>query len=89
MDFEKVYVTYFNDVYRYLYRLSGDAHIAEEFTAETFFKALRSLDSFRGECDMRVWLCQIAKNLYYNALRKNKKFVSIEDVEIGSVLPLE
>ena len=89
MGFEKVYVTYFNDVYRYLYRLSGNAHIAEEFTAEIFFKALCSLDSFRGECDMRVWLCQIANNLYYNALRKNKKFVSIEDVEIGSVLPLE
>ena len=61
MDFEQVYVSYFNDVYRYLYRLSGDTHIAEEFTAETFFKALRSLDTFRGECDMRVWLCQIAK----------------------------
>ena len=89
MDFEKVYVTYFNDVYRYLYRLSGDAHIAEEFTAETFFKVLRSLNTFRGECDMRVWLCQIAKNLYYNALRKHKKLISIEDMGIGSLVEFE
>lgn len=89
MDFEQVYVSYFNDVYRYLYRLSGDTHIAEEFTAETFFKALRSLDTFRGECDMRVWLCQIAKNLYYNALRKNKKQISIEDMGIDFFVKFE
>ena len=89
MDFEQVYVSYFNDVYRYLYRLSGDAHIAEEFTAETFFKVLRSLDTFRGECDMRVWLCQIAKNLYYNALRKHKKLISIEDMGIDFFVEFE
>lgn len=89
MDFEQVYVSYFNDVYRYLYRLSGDTHIAEEFTAETFFKALRSLDTFRGECDMRVWLCQIAKNLYYNALRKHKKQISIEDMGIDFFVEFE
>ena len=89
MDFEQVYVSYFNDVYRYLYRLSGDTHIAEEFTAETFFKALRSLDTFRGECDMRVWLCQIAKNLYYNALRKHKKQISIEDMGIDLFVEFE
>ena len=89
MDFEQVYVSYFNDVYRYLYRLSGDTHIAEEFTAETFFKALRSLDTFRGECDMRVWLCQIAKNLYFNALRKHKKQISIEDMGIDFFVEFE
>lgn len=89
MDFEQVYVSYFNDVYRYLYRLSGDTHIAEEFTAETFFKALRSLDTFRGECDMRVWLCQIGKNLYYNALRKHKKQISIEDMGIDFFVKFE
>lgn len=89
MVFEQVYVSYFNDVYRYLYRLSGDTHIAEEFTAETFFKALRSLDTFRGECDMRVWLCQIAKNLYYNALRKHKKQISIEDMGIDFFVEFE
>ena len=89
MDFEQVYVRYFNDVYLYLYRLSGNTHIAEDLTGETFFKALRSLDSFRGECDMRVWLCQIAKNLYYNALRKNKKLINIEDIGIASLVGLE
>ena len=60
-DFVKLYNTYFNDVYLYIRRLSGDEHIAEEITSETFFKAMHSIDSFRGDCDVRVWLCQIAK----------------------------
>ena len=59
-DFESIYQAYFNDVFRYILRLSGDEHIAEEVTSETFFKAMSALNSFRGECDIRVWLCQIA-----------------------------
>ena len=39
--------------------------IAEEITSQTFFKALSSINKFRGECDVRVWLCQIAKNCYF------------------------
>ena len=70
MTFEQVYEAYFRDVYRYILGLSGDAHLAEEITADTFFKALRSIDKFRGECDIRVWLCQIAKNSYYSHVKR-------------------
>jgi RNA polymerase sigma-70 factor (ECF subfamily) len=34
-DFEKIYNEYFNDVYLYIKRLSGDEHIAEDITSET------------------------------------------------------
>ena len=64
MEFEQVYDLYFRDVYRYILKLSGSDHVAEEITSDTFFKALRSIGKFRGSCDMRVWLCQIAKNCY-------------------------
>ena len=64
MEFEQVYGLYFRDVYRYILQLSGSEHVAEEITSDTFFKALRSIGKFRGSCDMRVWLCQIAKNCY-------------------------
>ena len=64
MEFEQVYGLYFRDVYRYILKLSGSEHVAEEITSDTFFKALRSIGKFRGSCDMRVWLCQIAKNCY-------------------------
>ncbi len=78
-DFEEIYKAYFKDVYLYIRRISGNEDIAEEITADTFFKALKSIDSFRGDCDVRVWLCQIAKNSYYSYLKKNKKAVSTED----------
>ena len=81
-DFEKVYKEYFNDVYLYIKRLSGDEHIAEEITSETFFKALKSIDSFRGECEIRVWLCQIAKNSYYTYIKKNSKIQNVDETEL-------
>lgn len=78
-DFEEIYKVYFKDVYLYMIRLSGNEDIAEEITADTFFKALKAIDSFRGDCDVRVWLCQIAKNSYYSYLKKNKKAVSTQE----------
>ena len=63
-EFEQIYRAYFQDVYRSLRSLTRDDSLAEELTSQTFFKALEALDSFRGGCDLRVWLCQIAKNTY-------------------------
>lgn len=77
-EFEDTYNLYFKDVFLYIYSLSGDKHIAEDITSETFMKAIQSIDSFKGNCDIRVWLCQIAKNSYFSYLRKVKKFVDIE-----------
>ena len=66
-------------------QVSGNEHIAEEITSETFFKAINSIDSFRGDCDMRVWLCQIAKNTYFSYLKKNKKVLSIDESDLQNV----
>ena len=82
MEFEEIYATYFSDVYMYIRRLSRDEHLAEEITSETFFKAISSIESFRGDCDIRVWLCQIAKNCYFTYLKKAKRIDSIEDIGI-------
>ena len=78
-DFEEVYAVYFDDVYRYLLSLSGSESVAEELTSETFFRAMDALGRFRGECSVRVWLCQIAKNLYYSHLRREKRLVPLEE----------
>ena len=48
-DFESIYRDYFGDVFRYLRSLTLDEHRAEDLTEETFFRAMRSLSSFRGE----------------------------------------
>ena len=77
-DFEAVYRQYFADVYKYVLALSRDEQTAEEVTQETFFKALTAIDSFRGDCQLRVWLCQIARNQYLTLCRERKKFTDAE-----------
>ena len=73
MNIEELYRTYFDIVYRYIRSISQDGSLAEEVTQETFFKVLEKIDQFRGDCDVRVWLCQIAKNTLYDHLKKQKK----------------
>ena len=73
MEFEQVYRTCFDQVFRYLCRLTGDCSLAEELTAETFFRAMKALDSFRNDCPLQVWLCGIARRTYLSHLRKNRE----------------
>lgn len=72
-DYQELYTLYFQDVYKYMLALSRDPSLAEEITQEAFFKALKSLDSFQGQCKLYVWLCQIAKNTYLSYLKKHKE----------------
>lgn len=85
MEFEQIYRTYFKSVYRYIWKLSGDEHIAEEITSETFLKVMKSIGDFRGDCDMRVWICQIAKNTYYSYLKKDHKTASVDETELQRI----
>jgi RNA polymerase sigma-70 factor (ECF subfamily) len=80
-DFESIYEKYFQDVFVYIKALASNEHIAEEITSETFFKAMNAIDDFNGKCDIRVWLCQIAKNSFISYLRKNKNIVQDDLLE--------
>lgn len=82
-QFDEIYQAYFDPVYRYVLSLSGDTHVAEEVTQETFFKALRSLDRFRGDSSLKSWLCAIAKNIWISGQRKKKT----QPIEQASMLP--
>ena len=71
---EKLYRDYHNDIFVFLLRLTGYQHsLAEELAQETFYQAILSFHRFKGECEIKSWLCQIAKNLYFNTLRSYKK----------------
>lgn len=72
LDFEEIYQRFFKDVYLFVLAMSKDPNIAEEITQETFFKALKEIKHFRGNCSVKSWLCQIAKNLYISYTRKKK-----------------
>ncbi|GAB6085000.1 RNA polymerase sigma factor [Alkaliphilus crotonatoxidans] len=79
-ELEEIYNNYFKDVYFFIYSLSKDKHIAEDLTSETFIKAIKSIESFKGNCDIKVWLFQIAKNSYYSYIRKHKNLIELDSV---------
>ena len=82
-QFEQIYHAHFHDVFLYIRRLSGDEHMAEEITSETFVKAMGAVDKFRGECDLRVWLCQIARNCYYDHLKKAGRTEPLDEAALA------
>jgi len=81
-EFEKIYRVYFTDVELYLRAISGDEALAEELTAQVFFQAMKALPKFRGECDIRTWLCALGKNCYLSHLRRSRKTENIDELSI-------
>ena len=70
--FEEVYREYQQMIERFLLRLCGNQHLAEELMQETFTQALRHWDDFRGQSSISTWLCTIAKRLLYDTVRRRE-----------------
>ncbi len=81
-DIEEIYKEYFETVYKYLFCLTHNSDLSEELTQETFYRAVLKINSFRGDSKMSVWLCQIAKNLWYDELKRKKKIDNIDEINI-------
>jgi len=62
--------------------------IAEDLTSETFYKAYKSLHTFRElDATFSTWLYTIARNTVLSELRKQKaNMVSIEEVNIEPIV---
>lgn len=72
--FEKLVTRYQNKIMGYVGRMvNGDREEAEDITQETFIKAYRSLDSFRGQASFSTWLYKIATNLCIDRARTKKR----------------
>ena len=81
-EFETIYREYFRDVELYILAICKDEHLAEELTEQVFFQALKALPKFRGDCDIRTWLCAMGRNCYLSHLRKQRKTENIEELSI-------
>ena len=81
-EFADIYETYFADVELYLRAICRDEALAEELTEQVFFRALKGLPTFRGDCDIRTWLCAMARNAFVSHQRKEKPSQSIEELQI-------
>ncbi len=72
-DMEQTYKEHARSVFKYLFSLSHDESLAEELTQETFYRAVYSIEKYDGSCKISVWLCQIAKHVWYQELEKRKR----------------
>ena len=79
VDFEEVYNRYHQDVFKFCLSLCGNLSIADDLTSETFLKAIKKSHTFEGKCSVKVWLCQIAKNTYYDYHRKHSRLTDFPD----------
>ena len=86
-DMNDIYRRYAQTVYKFLLAQCHDADLAEELTQETFYQAIRSIGRFDGTCKVSVWLCQIAKHLWYQHLRRQKREVPLPEEDTGASLP--
>ncbi len=76
---KKLYNTYHRELYLYIYSLCRNREITEDLVQETFLKAILSLSDSHG--NMRAWLYMVARNLYYNLAKKEKKKESLENLK--------
>ena len=80
MDYEKLYNSYYMQVYSYAVALTKNPEQAEEIAQHTFVKALSSKAGYKGKSSELTWLCSIAKNLYYDEIRRKQKLSGMDDV---------
>lgn len=76
---EKLYRTYYLRVYSYLLSLSSNPSLAEELTGETFYRVFKTKADFKGDASAGTWLCAIAKNLYFDEMKKRKRQTDLPD----------
>lgn len=86
-DIAKIYEDNAMAVYKYLMCLTNNRDISEELTQETFYQATKSIGSFKGESKISVWLCAIAKHLWYRELEKRKLRSAVPLDDLDEQLP--
>ncbi len=78
IDMDSVYRKYADLIYRFLYSYTHDHEWSHELMLDPFLRAVISISRYDGSCKLSVWLCQIAKHVLYQELRKKKRMVTVE-----------
>ena len=83
-EFEKLFNENREFIFKYLMKMTRDVSLAEELTQETFFRAYMNYASLRNKEKASSWLCKIAQNSYHAWYNEQKKYNSIDNIEIIS-----
>ena len=80
MELETIYITYMNDIYRYLYSLTKNHNAAEDLLQDTFTKAHITLLGQEIQ-DIKPWLFKVAYYTYIDRTRKEKRYIMSDNVD--------
>ena len=81
-ELDEIYRAYSGDVYRYIFSLCRNEHLAQDLLQDVMLKAVTGFDKFRGDSSVKTWLFSIAKNLYLNHIKRadNRNLPIEEDI---------
>ena len=71
-NLDALYRQHMKSIYYYLFKMCGNAQLAEDFVQETFVRATISLKEAKPE-HARAWLFQVARNVYLDEWRKQER----------------
>jgi RNA polymerase sigma-70 factor (ECF subfamily) len=69
-------------LYRYAFRLSGNAADAEDLTQQAYLQALTHLDQVRERERVASWLYSILRRCFLRQVRQEKKQVELVDFDL-------
>lgn len=70
---------YHRAVYQYCLQLTRQPALAEDLVQEVFIKIMKGAKSFRGDGSFKAWMFNIARNVTFDHLRRNKRQVALGD----------
>ena len=71
-DLEKLCNLHYKYVKSYALSLCLNEALAEDITQETFYNAIKKIETFKNDCKIETWLCSIARNIYLNSKRRKQ-----------------
>lgn len=75
MEFEAIYKTYWDRIFRLCMGFVNDYDIAQDLAQETFIIVWQKLDTFRNEAGLGTWIFRIASNNCLRQIEKERRFL--------------
>ncbi len=75
---------YREGVVNLVYRMCGDANLAEDVAQEAFIRAWQHLPRYQPRSPFRNWLYRIATNLAIDAVRRERETVDVDALPLAS-----
>jgi RNA polymerase sigma-70 factor, ECF subfamily len=81
----KLYERHKARVFRFIVRITGDAHLAEDILSEVFLEVWRQAGRFENRCQVSTWILAIARFKAWSAGRQVRQDIDLDEFEVLSI----